>query len=133
MSSQKMLTRNQFLVLDVLKEGEKPLSAYDILDRLRGEGLRAPLQIYRALSALIGRGHAHRLESLNAFVACAGKECHKSGLAAFAICEACGQANEFSDFVLRQRLEGWAEREGFRTSHSVVEMHGTCGACVIRS
>ncbi|HHG91208.1 MAG TPA: transcriptional repressor [Devosia sp.] len=133
MSRQKTLTRNQFLVLDVLKEEEKPLSAYDILDRLRDEGLKAPLQIYRALAALIGRGHAHRLESLNAYVACAGEQCQRNGLAAFAICKACGGVTEFSDFVLRQRLEGWAEREGFRAVSPVVELHGTCAACVLES
>ncbi len=133
MSRQKALTRNQFLVLDILKEEEKPLSAYDILDRLRDEGLRAPLQIYRALNALIGRGHAHRLESLSAFVACAGEECHRTGLAAFAICKTCEEVTEFSDFVLRQRLEGWAEREGFRATNSVVEIHGTCATCALKN
>src|SRR5690606_26809964 len=43
------LTRNQLLVLETLHRAEGPLSAYDILDRLRDAGLRAPLQVYRAL------------------------------------------------------------------------------------
>jgi Fe2+ or Zn2+ uptake regulation protein len=47
------------------------MSAYDILDRLRGSGLRSPLQIYRALGPLTEQGLVHRLESLSAFVACA--------------------------------------------------------------
>ena len=63
------LTRNQGLVLDTLTGSGAPLSAYDILDRLRQEGLRAPLQVYRALDKLVERGLAHRLESLNALVA----------------------------------------------------------------
>ena len=36
------LTRNQSMVFSALREQEKPLTAYAILDRLRGDGLRAP-------------------------------------------------------------------------------------------
>jgi len=129
MTEPKALTRNQALVLDTLNDASGPLSAYDILDRLRDEGIKAPLQIYRALDKLTERGLAHRLESLNAFVACAGDECHRAGLVAFAICDRCGYVSEFSDFVLRQRLEGWAERDGFHATGTTVEMHGLCSAC----
>lgn len=129
MTGRKTLTRNQCLVLDTLRETGKPLSAYDILDQLRTKGLKAPLQVYRALGALTKNGQAHRLESLNAFVACASKECHCSGISAFAICSACGRVDEFSEFGLRQRLEDWSRSNGFRTTHSVIEMHGTCARC----
>src|ERR1700712_5446313 len=81
------LTRNQELVLGTLAHAAAPLSAYDILDKLRDEGLRAPLQVYRALDKLTERGLAHRLESLNACVCCADAHCHASGCTAFAICE----------------------------------------------
>jgi len=129
MTSQKALTRNQFLVLDRLREAQKPLSAYDILDQLRPQGLKAPLQIYRALGVLTKKGRAHKLESLNAFVACASKQCICSGISAFAICSKCGRVDEFTDFVLRQRLEGWANNNDFSATYSVVEMHGTCVVC----
>src|SRR5690606_5865135 len=61
------LTRNQELVLGALNGSGGRLSAYDILDRVRGKGIRAPLQVYRALDKLVERGLAHRLESLSAF------------------------------------------------------------------
>ena len=100
------LTRNQDLVLRTLNHADAPLSAYDILDRLRGEGLRAPLQVYRALEKLIEQGLAHRLESLNAFVCCADAASHEraSGTTAFAICEDCGRVDEFADEVVDARL-----------------------------
>jgi Fur family transcriptional regulator, zinc uptake regulator len=129
MTGQKTLTRNQCLVLGRLRKAQKPLSAYDILDQLRSEGLKAPLQVYRALGVLTKKGRAHRLESLNAFVACASNECNCSGLSAFAICDGCGKVDEFTDLVLRQRLQGWADTKGFSATHSVVEMHGTCVVC----
>jgi len=59
--------------MDLLKNNKVPLSAYDILDKLHDFGFRAPLQVYRALDKLIELGLVHRLETLNAFVACQHK------------------------------------------------------------
>jgi Fur family zinc uptake transcriptional regulator len=106
-----------------------PLSAYDILDRLRGDGLRAPLQVYRALDKLTERGLAHRLESLNAFVCCADAHCHDTGTIAFAICEACGKVEEFAEPAIAQKLKNWSRSSGFRPSRMTVELHGICKAC----
>src|SRR5690606_21034009 len=129
MNVQPDLTRNQSLVLGALEKAETPLSAYSILDELRGDGLRAPLQIYRALEKLLDLGLAHRLESINAFVACAHPHCHASGLIAFAICEKCGQVSEFSDDVVRDRLAAWSDREGFVAKRTTMEIRGECRAC----
>ena len=123
------LTRNQGLVLGALNQTGGPLSAYDILDRLRGDGLRAPLQVYRALDKLVERGLAHRLESLNAFVACADEHCHRKGLIAFAICESCGKVDEFADPVIEERLGAWAQGTGFKVERTTMEIRGKCGAC----
>jgi Fur family zinc uptake transcriptional regulator len=123
------LTRNQGLVLGTLNQSGGPLSAYDILDKLRGDGLRAPLQVYRALDKLMERGLAHRLESLNAFVACADEHCHRKGLIAFAICERCGKVDEFADAVIEERLSGWARQTGFRAERTTMEIRGRCEGC----
>lgn len=124
------LTRNQELVLGTLNHSPAPLSAYDILDRLRDEGLRAPLQVYRALDKLVERGLAHRLESLNAFVACADAHCHRKGLIAFAICEGCGKVDEFADAVIEERLGGWAANTGFKVERTTMEIRGRCAECL---
>jgi len=123
------LTRNQGLVLGTLAQSSGPLSAYDILDKLRDEGLRAPLQIYRALDKLVERGLAHRLESLNAFVACADAHCHRKGLIAFAICENCGHVNEFADEVIEERLSAWTKQTGFKPERTTMEIRGRCEMC----
>src|SRR5690606_26549261 len=52
MKAPAELTKNQALVLNALSRAEGPLSAYTILDRLRDDGFRAPLQVYRALEKL---------------------------------------------------------------------------------
>ncbi len=125
------LTRNQDLVLQTLNAAETPLSAYDILDRLRPEGLRAPLQVYRALDKLVDAGLAHRLESLNAFVCCANAERHarSGGVAAFAICGNCRRVDEFSDETIEARLALWAYDNGFAPTQTTIELRGTCRDC----
>ncbi|MBS3849418.1 transcriptional repressor [Devosia sp. BSSL-BM10] len=125
------LTRNQGLVLGTLTGSSGPLSAYDILDKLRADGLRAPLQVYRALDKLVERGLAHRLESLNAFVACADEHCHRKGLIAFAICSDCGKVNEFADAVIEERLGNWAGDQGFKVERTTMEIRGKCAQCAV--
>ncbi|HVW92175.1 MAG TPA: Fur family transcriptional regulator [Devosia sp.] len=129
------LTRNQNLVLGALSTATGPLSAYGILDQVRGEGIKAPLQIYRALDRLVALGLVHRLESLNAFVACAharDKQAHgdHEGLAAFAICESCGRVDEFADDVVEERLGAWSRSTGFASERTTIEIRGHCADCV---
>lgn len=123
------LTRNQELVLGTLAHATAPMSAYDILDKLRDDGLRAPLQVYRALEKLTERGLAHRLESLNAFVCCADAHCHDSGSSAFAICEKCGRVEEFAERAVEHRLMGWSKAAGFTPSRMTIELRGVCRNC----
>jgi Fur family transcriptional regulator, zinc uptake regulator len=128
-SHSAALTKNQMLVFEALSGTSQPMSAYVILDRLRDAGLRAPLQVYRALDKLIETGLVHRLESLNAFVACAHKHCHDNCASAFAICEKCGSVTEFSDDAVMERLRGWSGKANFAPSKMVVEVRGVCAVC----
>lgn len=130
MSAAAGLTRNQSLVLAALGKAEGPLSAYGILDQLRAEGIRAPLQVYRALDRLMALGFVHRLESLNAFVVCRRPQHHaEDAMIAFAICEDCGQVSEFSDAEIARRLSRWAATHAFRPSKTTIEIRGHCLAC----
>lgn len=124
------LTEQQKLVLQALAREGGPVTAYVLLDKLRGKGLRAPTQIYRVLEKLMLRGLVHKLESLNAFVACAHPHApHKHGLVAFAICDRCGMATEFTDKAIERRLLGWAGDHAFQPGVSLLEMHGVCAHC----
>jgi Fur family transcriptional regulator, zinc uptake regulator len=105
------------------------MSAYELLELLRGDGLRSPLQIYRALEQLIEDGTAHKIESLSAFALCTRAECSTDGHAIFAICTACGRAEEFHDHALERVLRRLARREGFRTTATTVELSGLCETC----
>ena len=123
------LTKNEGLVLARLEAASGPLSAYGLLDLLRDDGFRAPLQVYRALDGLIRGGLVHRLESLNAFVACAGPHVHGHLTTAFAICDACGQVEELSNPLVGDALDGMIGETGFAARKAVIEFRGTCARC----
>jgi Fur family zinc uptake transcriptional regulator len=133
MAERDLLTKNQLCVLEKLEHASGPLSAYTLLDQLRGQGFRAPLQVYRALDTLMKAGLVHRLESLNAFVACAEQHdhghTHGHGMTAFAICDKCGQVTELSDIAIGERLEEWVGASGFVAKRAVIEFRGTCAKC----
>lgn len=123
------LTRNQKLVLSALLDATTPQSAYTLLDSLRGEGLRAPLQIYRALETLMRVGLVHRLESLNSFVACQHSHCDRHETVVFTICNSCEQVEELNDEDLSLCIGGIGKKNQFALDHAVVELRGTCLQC----
>lgn len=125
------LTKNQSLVMNVLSDSKGPLSAYTILDQLRDHGFRAPLQVYRALDKLVELGCVHRLESLNAFVACQHPSCEneKKETVLFAICEKCGHVQELVSDTLVDAVKSLASGIDFSLKESVIELRGICSNC----
>jgi Fur family zinc uptake transcriptional regulator len=118
---------NEELVFAALSKADRPLTAYDLLGRLRTKGITAPPTVYRSLERLIKAGRAHRLESLNAFVACA-KPHHRTS-AIFAICRSCGTTMEISDGKLAPQIADWAKRLRFHPEESILEIRGECADC----
>ena len=129
MTNNFELSNNERLVLDVLGREHSPKSAYMILDELRGSGFRAPLQVYRALEKLIGMGRVHRLESLNAFIACSHISCENTGGTAFVICNKCEHVQEVCDDSVSLFLSGLSKKTKFKASKTSIELHGICDAC----
>lgn len=123
------LTNNQQRVLATLQQSSKPLSAYKILESLKGEGFNAPTQIYRALGHLAEQGLIHRLESLNAYVKCEPLSSREKGVRAYAICDSCGQVDEFVVPSLNQYLGAWLKQNVFSVGNSIIELHGKCATC----
>ena len=125
------LTKNQTLVMTALSKANGPLSAYTILDELRDHGFRAPLQVYRALDKLVEFGLVHKLESLNAFVACQHPSCdgETKESVQFVICEKCGSVRELVNESLVRAVKGLAKEIDFSLRESVIELRGVCSSC----
>lgn len=114
-------------VLEILLESHRALGAYDVLERLSAEGLGSkPPVAYRALNFLVENGFAHRIERLNAFIACA----HPGGAhdPAFLICRACGRVAEAGEAPLAA-LRKVAGQAGFTVERVSMEAEGLCPAC----
>jgi Fur family zinc uptake transcriptional regulator len=122
------LTESRARVLEIVAESHKPVGAYDILQRLAVErGRAAPPTVYRALEFLVEQGLVHRIDSLNAFVACFDPE--RSHDAGFLICEKCRTVEEVADPSLGQAVKSAVAASGFVPRRSVVEISGLCAAC----
>jgi Fur family transcriptional regulator, zinc uptake regulator len=115
-------------VLALILEAKGPVTAYELLDRLKKTHKGAvPPTIYRALDFLMAQRLIHKLERLNAFIPCA--ETGHQHVAQFLICRQCGAVAEIEDRAAARALEHAAEREGFRPRDTVVEIEGTCADC----
>lgn len=114
-------------VLELLIDAHGPAKAYDLLPLLDNEKTAKPPTIYRALDFLVRMGLAHRIESLNAFVACDVGACERSTI--FLICEKCGGAEEFDAGHALVDLSEAAKRDGFAIRRTMIEASGLCSAC----
>jgi Fur family zinc uptake transcriptional regulator len=116
-------------VLQALLSSHRPIGAYEVIDELAKSMPRpAPITVYRALDFLIENGLVHRIESRNAYLACA----HDHDAAAtvmFLICDACGSVGEIPASPVTQGLNAAARASGFAARLSVVEISGVCAHC----
>lgn len=114
-------------VLTLLLESPEPAKAYDLLDKLGSTGSAKPPSVYRSLEFLLEMGLAHRIESLNAFVAC-GHWDHGHA-AVFLICETCGSAGELHPDTALKALTAEISEVGFEMRTAVIEIRGRCAKC----
>jgi Fur family zinc uptake transcriptional regulator len=122
------LTALRRQVLSLILEASGPLTAYQLLDRLKETRKGAvPPTVYRALDFLLAQRLIHKVERLNAFIACI--ESGHPHPAQFLICGECGTVIEIEDQAAARALEHAAEQQGFHARNAVVEIEGTCAAC----
>jgi Fur family zinc uptake transcriptional regulator len=115
-------------VLELLIDRPGPSKAYDLLPQLDSDTAKAkPPTIYRALEFLVRMGLAHRIESLNAFIACDVGACGRSTM--FLICTQCGRAEEFDAGHALIDLTEAAKSDGFAIRRTTIEAQGLCGQC----
>ena len=121
----------QVEVLAVLRRRRGPLSADDGLGELRAANPKiAPPTVCRALTAPTECGRVHRLDSLNAVIAC---QCVRHQNApVLSICEDCGTVEESIAPDLLEELSRFADKPGFSPRQHGIEVHGLCGACRTR-
>jgi Fur family zinc uptake transcriptional regulator len=115
-------------MLEIITSAPKPLTACDALEALAQKlDNPKPPTAYRALDFLAAHGFIHRIESLNAYVACGENHKHKG--AQFIICDECGAVEEIHLCSIPEALKKQAGNKGFTLSHWNAELHGLCDKC----
>jgi Fur family zinc uptake transcriptional regulator len=124
------LTQIRRQVLEALAANHHPIGAYELIEKLEDSGGKrpAPITIYRALDFLLEQGFAHRIESRNAFIACAHDH-SGSGVVMFLICESCGTVGEAESDSVGKALATAAGAIGFQPRGQVIEIAGICSHC----
>ena len=125
------LTPIRARVLGLIADAGQPIKAYDLLDRVRdgeGPGAAAPPTVYRALDFLLANGFIHKLQSVNAFVACHHPSSAQHSVR-FLICDRCHAAVELEDEQVVSALDARARALGFVPQAQTLEVHGLCADC----
>ncbi|MEP1352838.1 MAG: transcriptional repressor [Tateyamaria sp.] len=114
--------------LEILLAEHRALGAYDLLAVLGEEGLgTAPPVAYRALDFLTSAGFAHKIEGLNAYIACAHLGADHAP--AFLICTSCKSVAEAEADATEGQLGEVARATGFTIRRTVIEALGFCPNC----
>ena len=121
------LTKNQKIVLNLLQSSGEPLKAYSILDSLKKEGLKSPLQIYRALDKLVELGRIHKIESKNSFIVCSNSNCASNTI--FTICERCDKVKELKNNNLTAGMSELIKKNGPSITRYNLEFFVLCKSC----
>lgn len=126
-ASGERLTPARRRVLELLLREGRPAKAYDLIAAFGEDGVAAkPPTVYRALDFLARQGFVHRIESLNAYMAChLGERDHA---AAFLICTCCGATEEIEPFA-PERVQAQAKASGYVLSAVMIEAQGLCRHC----
>ncbi len=127
--NQAGLTTNRRLVLDVLLQADRAVSAYDVLQLLRGRDVHwQPPTVYRALNFLVEAGMVHYIQSIQKYMVCHHQHCgHVTQLL---ICHQCGLVQEvpIAESLVAE-LEQQAAAYNFSLIPQFLELQGICGDC----
>lgn len=115
-------------VLRILIEEQRPLGAYDILQRLSAEVENPKAQtVYRAIQFWHQEGFIHCIDSLKAYVVCLHG--HHIGQAQFLICNQCDFVKELEGVMDFAPATQSARSINFSVSHYTLEVKGLCSQC----
>jgi len=131
MQKEYNLSKNQQIIFDIIHNSSEPLKAYSILFNVQKKGIKAPLQVYRALDKLVEIGKIHKIESRNAFIACQNSSCQITKATAFSICENCERVSEISSSKLSKYLSNFTDKSGMKYNKYNLEFFGLCKKCKV--
>lgn len=121
-------------ILYILFKKNKPMGAYDILEKLKKKRNSAePPTVYRVLKWLVDAKLVHRIESQNRYVFCSRFDdkqvLHKTILIS---CGNCHKSYEFEDPAISHSIEKFIEKHKIEVDDTLIEMRGFCTECLMK-
>jgi Fur family zinc uptake transcriptional regulator len=124
--AQLTALRREVFELLLLRGGRA--KAYDLQDDLQARhGRVAPTTIYRTLDFLMAQRLVHRVDAMNAFVAC--DHDHPHAHAMLVVCTQCGDVAEWHDDQALAALDTRLQQAHPGFGESAIEIKGTCRDC----
>jgi Fur family transcriptional regulator, zinc uptake regulator len=127
------LTQLRADILSILIKTKKPLTAYQMLERIQKVRANAkPPTVYRVLDFFIEKGLVHRLDKYNAYTLCQLKHEHTSNkqrIDILLVCKYCMKIVEFSDLVLAALVKKIQAEKRVIIENQEIELHCVCSGC----
>ena len=115
-------------VLSLLADSNQPMGAYQILALLSSSKVKVkPPTVYRAIEFWNKHGFIHRIESMNAYIACCEKKKHQNFC--IFICNDCSNVQEMEMSDLPTPMASGITKKHLTVTSTTTEIRGTCGEC----
>lgn len=122
------MTQSRREVARIIASSNCAIGAYDILEKLSDVlDNPKPPTVYRAIDFLMENQFIHKVESLNAFIAC--NTDHRHSGAQFLVCDTCGRVEEAHICSMPASLASSVKKTGFVADSWNLEVHGKCEIC----
>lgn len=119
---------NDEIILSTLKKSDKPLSAYEILSKLKSK-IKSPPIVYRALSRLEKEGKIHQIQSTSTYAVCHGHH-EDNKLNAIIVCSDCGKISEIENVNINPIVKEIVKNSNLKINVKGMELIGNCsGGC----
>jgi Fur family zinc uptake transcriptional regulator len=118
-------------VLDIFLVSKKPLSAYDVLAKLKKKRPKAqPPTVYRVIEYFMEKKVIHRIETGNKYVCCSQPNNSQSKYHGILfLCEKCQHSYEYMDEEFLVFIHNFTKRHRVIVNESVIEVNGVCESC----
>jgi Fur family zinc uptake transcriptional regulator len=123
------MKHNDDLVLDIIKNNTKSLTAYEILSKVQKVKKIQPMSVYRSLKNLQNQGKIHKSNQNKSFLLCKESEHDHKHNPILVICKDCGKTEELEVNTFSKLLSNLKTKANFQFQNFQMEVSSTCKGC----